>query len=76
MRAAAGTACSQTRLKSETCTTTEPGRGRGPRERNTSLRRRERMSMEEKEGKIRRLRAKQTWRIVWRKRGTWTQIQT
>lgn len=76
MRAAAGTACSQTRLKSETCTTTEPGRGRGPRERNTSLRRRERMSMEEKEGKICRLRAKQTWRIVWRKRGTWTQIQT
>lgn len=31
-RAAGGTACSQTRLKSETCTSTEPSRGRGQRE--------------------------------------------
>lgn len=42
MRAAAGTACSQTRLKSETCTTTGPGGGRGWRERNTSGRESER----------------------------------
>lgn len=40
MRAAGGTACSQTRLKSETCTTTEPGRGRGQRETHTSGRKR------------------------------------
>lgn len=59
MRAAGGAACSQTRLKSETCTTTEPGGGRGQRERNTSGRKRVRVSIEEKEGKICRLEAEQ-----------------
>lgn len=44
VRAAGGTACSQMRLKSETCLTTEAVERRGQRERNTSGRAREGMS--------------------------------
>lgn len=52
-RAAGGTACSQTRLKSETCTTTEPSR-----ERNTSGEKRERGKARQRECSSRRKKVK------------------
>lgn len=71
MRAAAGTACSQTRLKSETRTTTEPGGGRGQRERNTSGRKGENVHRGERRENMQSWRGASMQKSVGEERRKW-----